>query len=329
MMRDKDADVRHRAVTALGVIQPYTKESIQALVHALDDQDDRVRGVASLFVGEVGPRAREAVPALVRMVQRQEWLASGQAIRALGNIGPDAKAAVPALTAMIASKDQRLVTQAAAALHQSEPENERSVRLLVGLLTTAREARDRMAAAVALGSIGEASRPAIGPLVKALQDPDPGVRYWAAKAVLRLDRQSGSAMNVLASTVVQKNEFLALLAAIDLGDSGLATPVVLQALESTLAANRYVSVQAALALWKLKPRNELSFPTLLKALENADPLMRGGSAEAFGKIGPDAKSVVPALLRRLNDRDAGVRSAADDALWRIDPAAAAKAEAQK
>lgn len=63
-LHDADANVRIKAVRALGNVGPHHPQAIPALTEALSDPDASVRAQASLALLKSGPKARSAVPAL-------------------------------------------------------------------------------------------------------------------------------------------------------------------------------------------------------------------------------------------------------------------------
>ena len=62
-------------------------------------------------------------------------------------------------------------------------------------------------------------------------------------------------------------------------------------------------------------------PALIAALKDQNANVRGGAAEALGRIRPEAKEAVPALIVALKDQNENARSAAAEALGRIGPEA--------
>ena len=64
-----------------------------------------------------------------------------------------------------------------------------------------------------------------------------------------------------------------------------------------------------------------ALPTLIAALQDSEPNVRGWSAQAIGEIGPDAKSAVPELITLLSNPDERPRNSACIGLRGIGPAA--------
>ena len=87
---DGNADVRGRAIQALGEIGPA---AVPILIKLLEDEDSDVRSTAAYALGKMGPAAKDAVPALITALTDEDENVRGYAARALGYIG---RAALPA-----------------------------------------------------------------------------------------------------------------------------------------------------------------------------------------------------------------------------------------
>jgi HEAT repeat protein len=64
LAKDKTAEVRRAAATALGRIATEPKENVPALMEALKDKNDTVKMAAALALGQFGVEARPAVESL-------------------------------------------------------------------------------------------------------------------------------------------------------------------------------------------------------------------------------------------------------------------------
>jgi HEAT repeat protein len=134
-------------------------------------------------------------------------------------------------------------------------------------------------------------------MVKALQDPIPGVRVMAIKALNKVDPQNAAS-----------SSFVAILAGCVTGTPG----------DMPGAAN-----DAVIMLGDLHREPEVAVPVLIQCLQSPDTYVRHNAASALGKFGSQAKSAVPALTKALEDSDAGVRRMAAGALKHINSGAAA------
>jgi HEAT repeat protein len=153
--------------------------ALEILLHNLTHPDRFVRREAALVLGRL--KARQAVGPLIALLDDHQtvWDAAQDAAWALGEIG-DLQAVEP----LIAVLDEPFVTGPAieALAKLGDP---RMVEPLIRLL---REQRISSVATV-LGNFGDVR--AVEPLIDALSDPDPGMRFYAARALGKLgDRRA-------------------------------------------------------------------------------------------------------------------------------------------
>ena len=137
---------------------------------------------------------------------------------------------------------------------------------------------------------GNPTRKAVPALAKALDDPDPSVAEWAARAL-------GAAGPKARSAVPRLTRCL------------------------TAPPGEEVREAAVAALGRIGPWAEKAIPQLIKLLNRKQTprRTRAAAATALGEMGPIAKAAVPALTKAL--RDSSVGPAAVAALIRMGPAA--------
>jgi HEAT repeat protein len=137
---------------------------------------------------------------------------------------------------------------------------------------------------------GNPTRKAVPALAKALDDPDPSVAEWAARAL-------GAAGPKARSAVPRLTRCL------------------------TNPPGEGVREAAVAALGRIGPGAQRAVPQLIKLLDRKQTprRTRAAAATALGEMGPIAKAAVPALTKAL--RDPGVGPAAVAALIRMGPAA--------
>jgi HEAT repeat protein len=167
-----------------------------------------------------------------------------------------------------------------------------------------------------VAALAAAAREDTGPLESALADADPGVRWHAAAAFVRLGPRGAAAVPALLEAMrdaewnVRNAAGRALEEAVgpehaELLTAALATPDV---------ETRY---HVARALARLGPAAGHAVPVLRETLADADAEVRMEAVWALAAIGPAAASAVPALLRALGDADAQVRAGAAWALAHV------------
>jgi HEAT repeat protein len=123
-------------------------------------------------------------------------------------------------------------------------------------------------------------------LIKALGDPDAGVRGRAAAELGRIGPEARDAV-----------------------------PALIAALGE---ANADVRASAAEALGEIGPQEEEVVPALIAALDDPENFVRASAAWALGNIGPKAKQAAPKLKRLAEkDPDESVRHDAREAIEKI------------
>ena len=177
----------------------------------------------------------------------------------------------------------------------------------------------RQSSAKELMRMGEAARPALEALSKALGDPDEVVSYRASKALVNLWPESVTVLTeALASddTSVRKNAADALnLMALDGRDCTSAAPALVACLGDENA--RVVTRCSA----SLVAMGAPAVPPLIAGLGHGNAAVRCGAASSLGKIGHEAGAAAPHLARGLKDDDAVVRESCAGALGKIGPSA--------
>jgi len=274
-LRDANADVRLRAVQALGEAGSEAADAVPYLIKALNDEDREVCWNSARALGKIGT---EAVPALIRALQdSSENLRLGAAV-ALGAIGPRAKEAVPSLTDALKDRNDNI----------------------------------RENAAEALGKIGAEARQAVQALIRSLTDEDPFLNGRAADALGRIGKD---AVPALREALKGGNDNVRWCSAIALGKMGRdavdALPALVLALNDT---NENVRWCSTVALRNMGKNTGGAVPAFLRLLHDKDADVRWGAYQALEKIDPGAllyspsrsaviatiDSLTPALMKEFH-----------------------------
>ena len=193
------------------------------------DREDN-RYCAALALARLGPRATSAIPALERCVRRaaepRAEVARGAALAALiqlrhdplpplvaklsdpsdpewtvhalaaKELGPQAAAAAPVLARVLASTNNFAIRgHAAWALASVQGPPEVSVPALRSVVGD-RSEWIRRSAALGLGLLGPAAKPAWADLVPLLNDPEWGVRTWTTNALRLIDAEAARQLGI-------------------------------------------------------------------------------------------------------------------------------------
>ncbi len=198
------AEERQVTLEALGQIGGAHPRAIPALVETLnlparadspEAQNDRdiLRELAAEAIAAVGKDAAIAVPVLLRCLHDPRETMRRKSVSALAKIGPAAHPAIPTLVEMLAFDESPAVRDAAETALAGI--GSQAVPVLVHLFED-REAELRLRAVRSIGQMKTIARPAAGKLRELLKDPDPQVRFTAAKALWLITEQAEDSIPV-------------------------------------------------------------------------------------------------------------------------------------
>jgi HEAT repeat protein len=212
-----------------------------------------------------------ALGSLISLLSDSDRTVRYRAVAALGELGAQAHRALPLLRAALkekALKDDSDAVRARAvqALLQTGPQPDSEVAALGDAL---RDEVDevRFHAAVALGDLGRAARPAVATLIHAHRwDEDAAVRVAAAVALWKIDRQGPVVIPALVKALADDNELLCWVAADCLGQIGPEAREAVPALRQALGRPFKIALirkGVALALRRIDPQPQEEGPEVL------------------------------------------------------------------
>jgi HEAT repeat protein len=320
IIRDKDSEVRDKAVFALGKLGPPEKAAVPPLCELLVDGDPYVRRAAARGLSAIGPEAKAAIPLLIGALRDRDPNVRGMAAYALGSMGPEATAAVPALVAALTDDDGGVRSRAAYALGGVGPKARAAVPTLLAALGNKEDEYIHWGAAFALGRIGGDPEVVVPALVVALRHKQQEVRAAAASALGEFGDQAKPALPALIERLKNDDDWSArekvAQAVKQMGPQAVdtATSALIEALD-----NQNVTVRrtAAFSLGMVDGEGK-SIAALVRMLRE-DASARYAAARALGMMGAKAKSAIPALVEALRDKRDGVRAEAAEALQKIEP----------
>lgn len=291
-LADPDACARHAAAVALGVLSVDSKILGPVLIEAVGDVDPKVRKLA---VGQLAPSLDDeaAWAAVLRAIRDPDVNVRYEAVRTLGWKPTPARLAAVREALAPALKDAHEVVRGGVAitLGQYAQKVPADVPELYDLLA---DPSPHVRQAVCNFMPHHAgSRVGIAALVRALDDPDPGVRLAAAQRLGRIGLDAEEALPDLRRAAEDKESSV----------RGAASE-----------ATRTIEAKASDFRTRV-------LPGTMDDLEHPDPDVRRGAAEVLGRLGPRSAPAVPALIRALEDRDASIRLASANALGLIGTAA--------
>jgi HEAT repeat protein len=185
-----------------------------------------------------------------------------------------------------------------------------AIPALIALLPTKSE-DVKLHATLALGKIGA---PAVGPLSKAYDSKDAGVRFYAVWGLAFVGPPARSATTLVVKALSDPSAQVRRKAAYALGRIDADPDKVVGALITALGdPDEDVRQSAQSSLPKL---GKAAVPNLIEAMKSDKPAVRNNAIKALGEIGADAQAAIPqlkALLTGSKD-DAAMASLAATAL---------------
>ncbi len=336
LLKEPDNYARLSAAEAIAILHPDDRELIATLLVTLGEQEGFVNATLSKALASIGqpalatlivalkdpnPRIRAgAALAIAQMCLRNQPAAPPQFSLQLGpSLKPSREtcaATVPAIPTLIAALDDQdesvrrmagyalsnIGAPALSALKAQRPQSTlyRAERMsLLRQLEPAANQGDRWRSG--------------------LQDADPTVRCATAIAIAQNpqadDGAKQAALQMLMPDLQSQDWHTRENTAYRLLSIPSIPPAVIPALVKQLLHNSG-DTRSGQALNQL---GTAAVPTLIAALQDADPKTRSQAASALGTMGVDAETALPALKQALQDPNAAVQIQAAYALASIDP----------
>jgi HEAT repeat protein len=249
--------IRVKAASALMKVSPDHPKALPVILAALGDKKSDVRTSAALALTELDQLPDQLVPQLTKgLGDRDDYGVRQHCAISLGKIGPTAAESVPALLGLLADWHTQVNCASALALwrirHAAMVD-----RLLPTLIKELKRGAWGKYPAGVLTEIGPAARSAIPDVREALGHRKPQVRYYAAVALMGIDRGTGikealPALVALLKDTRPDNRTRA-LAAQSLGEIGAGIPGAKTALSQALDdRDSYVRKMASEALKRVQ-----------------------------------------------------------------------------
>jgi HEAT repeat protein len=203
-----------------------------------------------------------AVPGLLSLLKDSDRDVRLRVVAALGDLAGEIHRVLPALRAALREaarneRDDAVRAEAVRGLLQAGPHPATEFGALVDALQSDVDVV-RFHAAIALGDLGPAGRPAVPALIHAsLWDEEPSVRVGAAMALWKIDRKGPLVLHVLIKALDDANELICWIAVECLGQIGPAAREAVPALRQALQRDFRLSLiktAVIFALERLQPQ---------------------------------------------------------------------------
>ncbi|MBI4614750.1 MAG: HEAT repeat domain-containing protein [Planctomycetes bacterium] len=310
-LRHYDEEVRREAVEALGELGIADGSVLDSLRDSLHDWDLSVRAEAAVALAGLGDHSPRVCAALAQAIGEDGCRPS--VIRTLEKLGPRAEAVLPAILIATRERDDSERADALSALAAIGPQN----RVLPVILEALEDSspRVRAGAARALARFTRPPEPAIGALVRALDDPDRQVESCAASTLFFLKPRDLTTRRALIKRTSSTDEGMRVIAVDILGAIGADLDALLAAAEDKSESVRF---SALYRLAEIREKSDRSVRGLSRALDDRSARVRREGAWGLGELGTVSAPAKDLLLEALlGDEDNSVREHAAYALGEI------------
>ncbi|HEY2342571.1 MAG TPA: HEAT repeat domain-containing protein [Chthoniobacteraceae bacterium] len=341
LLDSKDLSVRLAAIRALGqmgkVGAPFAAKIAAVAVHGTNGDQTNVEAMLALtemekanaavesqivtlatrlgdesFIPELlkdlGPGADRTAEAFAELLRSESTRARQNAARALGAMGPAGRPYLPALQKLLGDQDSNVRSSAADAFGALGADGLAYADQVAALLED-QNGHVRRDAADALGQMGVGAAPFAEKLARRIEDgneDDLEVKEFAAKSLVRFGEPGEAFLRKL-------NYSPAFMSPLE--RPGAAIPRTIAVL--LVSNDRQARGQAKAALYgKRSDRRFAEELTVL--LQDENPNVRAGAAEALGDLGNPDRALGRKVAELLGDRLELVRDAALDAMGRLD-----------
>lgn len=318
-------------VLAIGTATAFSQqasESVQTLVKATEDKNAQVRVKAIKALGELGLVAKSAVPALSKLLKDEDLEVRAQAAVSTWKITGAATKSMEVVIELLRGDNRRGRYHAIEAIFVMQDDAKDAAPVLCEL-STKLNGFERERVVHALGYVG-VQPGVIEALVSHLTDKRWEVRLHAAQSLgnLTINDPDGHTKYAVPGLIEATNDKVAVIRFIsfqtlaEIGPNARpAVPRLLEALKDEKDIE--TCVMAAQALWRIDGQHKVVIPVLIDALKKKDG--KRWAAYTLGEIGTLAKASVPFLIETLKDENEYIRETAAQALKKIDLVAAQKA----
>jgi len=318
-----DGEGRRLAAVSLGLLDERVIQTVPALRRALRDDEPTVRLAAAQALGRLGPTAGVALPDLVGLAAKEgdpsQRLALLQAADSMVRSEPnDSPAAVRAVLGLLDHSDQGVRNEAASILNRF-PREQMAPLILPRLFDLLMLPGDPLFS-FAENYVRSSGAAGASHLARLLDDFHPEVRRRAVQYLGNSSEERLSA-TLLVRALGDPDEGVRIAACEALHSQEKHMDIVLPALSRRLeCASRSVRVAAAQTLLSLGARARPALPHLLAQAGDTDASLRAAIARALTRIGGmeirEAAALFTALVR---DPIAEVREKAIEGLASLGP----------
>jgi len=240
ILKNSKGKTRNSAVYALSKIESQKAITLIKEYAATPSDDERFQLVCAWALVRDNPHDPEtvkaALPGLTKALTDERPLIRREAANAISLMGAQAKSAVPALTATLKDeKNPRVIQELVTALAEIGPDASSAISEIAPYLNSG-NVDLRLIATYAMARFGKAAKAEVPQLEKSLNSSngmENAVTLWALTKIDPTPQRAEKAAPLMAKIVTDHpNPDARMEAAISLGDYGIKTPEIKQALET-------------------------------------------------------------------------------------------------
>jgi HEAT repeat protein len=296
------------AAVFVGAAHGAEDADVAALLASLKDEQAHVRAAAALGLTNHKPPAEEAIPALIEALSDKDVLVRSRSAEALTQIGRKPELVIPAFVKLLGSRDagDRVIGADGLARFTQQPET-----ALPPLLRAVKDdsplVRWRAIEAMRNYKPNQLEPPErrVQLLKESLQDTDRAVRRAATIALATFPAEEEKVVAALEGALTDKDEQVRGWAALGLGGRKSARRLFSSVEPLLKDADAWPRLRAAEALYRLDAKEGQA--AVLKMLKAGDPAARASAAEALGGFRAEPAPVIAGLSGALGDGDVTVR----------------------
>lgn len=305
------ADPDYEEFDLLAGLASLGSAAVPSLREALADDQPSVAKTALSILERIGPLTQNAFARLIPLLESPDPAVRRQAAKSLTNAADAvaSPAAVAALRKALRDEEISVRTAVAVALTRLDPASSDGVTAMAADL---KSRTNRIAAAYALGEMGERAASTGQPLVDLMISNDTEVRNAAIYALGKIGAPIVSQVVILLDAKDEQHRMAASAVLLAVGK-----PAVRAVMDRLSKIRDSKDIAFAPVMGIVIGLGEQAVPTLIENLKYRDEPRAIWSAFALGQIGPPAMPAVSALTTAARSTNIALRREATEALKKI------------
>ena len=252
---------------------------MEPLVALFKDKSAEVRAEAASALGDIGAAAKPAVPALIELMKDESPVVRREALQSVFEIKPGPEVTVPLCVKLLEDSTPAMQVRILNAITEAGP------AAVPGLIEALKNDKGAYWAAIVVRELGPVAKDAVPALVTRLTDPRPTVRREVALALAAMGDSASAAIPQLAALLTDEHAAPAATFALGrMGKLPADVESKIQA--NVKGADKMLSTTSLWALGNLHPddkaiRTDVT-EQLVARLKDEDPYVRAAAARALG-----------------------------------------------